>query len=96
MTGDPSPAPDDPPVPEMVRAAGVICWRPARERRRDRGSTGTDGTHRPDPDLEVLLVHRPRYDDWSWPKGKLEPGESLPECAVRETAEETGARVVLG
>ena len=45
---------------------------------------------------EVLLVHRPRYDDWSWPKGKLEPGETLPECAVRETAEETGVQVVLG
>lgn len=46
--------------------------------------------------LEVLLVHRPRYDDWSWPKGKLEPGESLPACAVRETAEETGVAVELG
>lgn len=46
--------------------------------------------------VEVLLIHRPRYDDWSWPKGKLEPGESLPECAVREVAEETGVQVVLG
>lgn len=46
--------------------------------------------------LEVLLVHRPRYDDWSWPKGKLDPGESLPACAVREVAEETGLGVVLG
>ncbi|QDB80391.1 NUDIX domain-containing protein [Georgenia sp. 311] len=46
--------------------------------------------------LEVLLVHRPRYDDWSWPKGKLEEGESLAACAVRETAEETGVAVVLG
>jgi 8-oxo-dGTP pyrophosphatase MutT (NUDIX family)/phosphohistidine phosphatase SixA len=46
--------------------------------------------------LEVLLIHRPRYDDWSWPKGKLYPGESLPECAVREVAEETGQQVVLG
>ena len=46
--------------------------------------------------LEVLLVHRPRYDDWSWPKGKLEPGETLPACAVREVAEETGVAVVLG
>lgn len=47
-------------------------------------------------ELEVLLVHRPRYDDWSWPKGKLDPGETLPECAVREVAEETGCAVVLG
>lgn len=46
--------------------------------------------------LEVLLIHRPRYDDWSWPKGKLDEGESLPACAVREVAEETGLRVVLG
>lgn len=46
--------------------------------------------------LEVLLVHRPRYRDWSWPKGKLDPGESLPACAVREVAEETGVAVVLG
>ena len=46
--------------------------------------------------LEVLLVHRPRYDDWSWPKGKLDPGESLPACAVREVAEETGHSIVLG
>lgn len=46
--------------------------------------------------LEVLLVHRPDYDDWSWPKGKLEHGETLPACAVREIAEETGVQVVLG
>ncbi|WP_240645776.1 NUDIX hydrolase [Georgenia sp. SYP-B2076] len=46
--------------------------------------------------LEVLLVHRPRYDDWSWPKGKLEDGESVIACAVREVAEETGVHVALG
>ena len=46
-------------------------------------------------DLEVLLVHRPRYDDWSFPKGKQEPGESIRTCAVREVEEETGARVIL-
>ena len=46
--------------------------------------------------LEVLLVHRPRYDDWSWPKGKLEDGESSPVAAVREVAEETGLPVRLG
>lgn len=49
-----------------------------------------------DDQLEVALVHRPRYDDWSLPKGKAEPGETLPRCAVRETVEETGFRVVLG
>ncbi|MDR1710958.1 MAG: NUDIX hydrolase [Propionibacteriaceae bacterium] len=47
-------------------------------------------------DLEVLLVHRPRYDDWSLPKGKLEAGESLPACAARETREETGVTARLG
>ena len=46
-------------------------------------------------DLQVLLVHRPRYNDWSFPKGKLESGESLCACAVREVAEETGAQVRL-
>ena len=47
--------------------------------------------------LEVLLIHRPRYDDWSWPKGKLDgPDESLPMCAVREVREETGVPVLLG
>lgn len=45
---------------------------------------------------EVLLVHRTKYDDWSLPKGKREPGEHLPVTAVRETSEETGARVTLG
>lgn len=44
---------------------------------------------------EVLLVHRPRYDDWSLPKGKRDPGEMLARCAVREVAEETGIRVRL-
>jgi 8-oxo-(d)GTP phosphatase len=46
--------------------------------------------------LEVLLVHRPRYDDWAWPKGKLEPGETLVECGAREVAEETGVHAALG
>lgn len=46
--------------------------------------------------LEVLLVHRPRYQDWSWPKGKVDPGETLPAAAVREISEETGHDVVLG
>ena len=41
-------------------------------------------------ELQLALVHRPRYDDWSFPKGKLEPGESMPHAAVREVAEETG------
>ncbi len=46
--------------------------------------------------LEVLLVHRPAYRDWSWPKGKLEGDESLPAAAVREVLEETGIQIALG
>ena len=45
--------------------------------------------------LQVLLVHRPRYDDWSVPKGKLDKGETFPAAAVREVTEETGYRVRL-
>jgi 8-oxo-dGTP diphosphatase len=54
--------------------------------------------HRPRDDrgTEVLLIHRPRYDDWSFPKGKAEQGESDEECALREVAEETGLRCELG
>ena len=44
----------------------------------------------------VLLVHRPKYDDWSFPKGKLDPGEHATTAAVREVAEETGLDVRLG
>ncbi len=46
--------------------------------------------------LQVALVHRPRYDDWSWAKGKLDSGETFPAAAARETLEETGLRVRLG
>ena len=46
--------------------------------------------------LQVLLVHRDRYDDWTFPKGKLDPGETLAVTAVREVEEETGVRIRLG
>jgi 8-oxo-dGTP diphosphatase len=46
--------------------------------------------------IETVLVHRPRYDDWSLPKGKLDPGESFEEAALREVEEETGLRCRLG
>jgi 8-oxo-dGTP pyrophosphatase MutT (NUDIX family)/phosphohistidine phosphatase SixA len=48
------------------------------------------------PGKRVLLVHRPKYDDWSFPKGKLERGEHAAAAAVREVAEETGLHVRLG
>ncbi len=50
----------------------------------------------PDGSPQVLLVHRKKYDDWSLPKGKIEPGEPLPVTAVREVLEEGGARLALG
>ncbi|MFJ8754078.1 NUDIX hydrolase [Streptomyces sp. NPDC102441] len=49
-----------------------------------------------DGGLEICLVHRPRYDDWSFPKGKLKRGETALEGALREVLEETGHRCVPG
>src|SRR6476620_8368046 len=45
---------------------------------------------------EVLLVHRPKYDDWSFPKGKQDPGEHVTATAVREVLEESGVEIRLG
>ena len=45
---------------------------------------------------EVAVVHRPRYDDWSLPKGKLDPGEGWEEAGLREVWEEIGLRCALG
>jgi 8-oxo-dGTP pyrophosphatase MutT (NUDIX family) len=47
-------------------------------------------------DFEVVLVHRRRYQDWTFPKGKAHPGESDEDCALREVEEETGLRCELG
>jgi 8-oxo-dGTP diphosphatase len=47
-------------------------------------------------DGRVAVVHRPKYDDWSFPKGKAEPGEGDEACALREMKEETGLLVELG
>jgi 8-oxo-dGTP diphosphatase len=70
---------------ETVRAAGGVVWR--------RGPGSPTG---PAGGIEVLLVHRPKYDDWSFPKGKLVAGESFLEAAVREVFEETGQRCAVG
>ncbi|MDN5795894.1 MAG: NUDIX hydrolase [Intrasporangium sp.] len=59
-------------------------------------AAGTLPWRRRDDRLEVALVHRPRYDDWSWPKGKLDADELPCVAAVRETLEETGLQVRLG
>jgi 8-oxo-dGTP diphosphatase len=45
---------------------------------------------------DVIIIHRPKYDDWTLPKGKAEAGESDEDCAVREVEEETGLRCELG
>jgi 8-oxo-dGTP diphosphatase len=64
-------------------------------------ATGEDGVVRAAGGVvvrggQLLLVHRPKYDDWTFPKGKAEPGESDQDCAVREVEEETGLRCELG
>ena len=51
---------------------------------------------RADGRIEVVLVHRPRYDDWTFPKGKLDAGETDEEAAVREVMEEASLPVSLG
>ena len=67
----------------IVYAAGAVLWRP-------------DNADAAKPNVEVALIHRPRYDDWSLPKGKVDPGETAPVAAVREVFEETGQRAILG
>jgi 8-oxo-dGTP pyrophosphatase MutT (NUDIX family)/broad specificity phosphatase PhoE len=65
---------------KLVHAAGGVLWRPG---------------HR-ESAPEIAVIHRPRYDDWSLPKGKVDPGETEPVTAVREVFEETGHHVELG
>jgi 8-oxo-dGTP diphosphatase len=67
----------------IVYAAGAVLWRP-------------DSADSAKPKLEVAVIHRPRYNDWSLPKGKVDPGETAPVAAVREVLEETGHHCVLG
>jgi 8-oxo-(d)GTP phosphatase len=69
-----------------LRAAGAVLWRPG----------DADPAAGPMADLQVAVIHRPKYDDWSFAKGKLEPGEHVLHAAVREVFEETGMRVTLG
>jgi 8-oxo-dGTP pyrophosphatase MutT (NUDIX family)/phosphohistidine phosphatase SixA len=72
---------DQPEEEIVVTAAGALPW---RLKPNDKSQ------------LEVLLIHRPRYDDWSWPKGKIDAGETIPECATREVEEEIGLKAPLG
>lgn len=73
-----------------IKAAGTVLWRPSGgDASGGSGEQGSGG-------VEVALIHRPRYDDWSFPKGKAEGGEHSLLAALRETEEETGCRCVLG
>ncbi|NLU68029.1 NUDIX hydrolase [Streptomyces sp. HNM0574] len=68
------------PVRPVVRAAGCVLWRAA---------AGAEG-------IEIALISRPKWGDWSHPKGKLDPGETFAGAAVREVFEETGMSCELG
>ena len=68
------------PASKAIRAAGAVLWRSSAD------SAGP----------QVAVIHRPRYDDWSLPKGKVDPGETEPVTAVREVHEETGYCAHLG
>jgi 8-oxo-dGTP diphosphatase len=61
-----------------------------------RAAGGVVWRRRDGDEVEVLLVHRPRYRDWTFPKGKVEDGETDEQAAVREVEEETGLRCELG
>jgi 8-oxo-dGTP pyrophosphatase MutT (NUDIX family) len=74
----------------------LVCGRRATAIELIRAAGGVVLRPAPDGGVEVALVHRPAYDDWSLPKGKLLPGERAEDAALREVEEETGLRCELG
>lgn len=80
----------------MTGAAGPGAASPPAGSRAVRAAGGVVWRPGPHGEPEVLLVHRPRYDDWSFPKGKADAGEDDRACARREVEEETGVRARLG
>ncbi|MCF3965509.1 NUDIX hydrolase [Streptomyces fuscigenes] len=82
--------PDDRSPSDTIRAGGCLLWRRAV------AGSGSDAPAGGGDAIELCLVHRPAYDDWSHPKGKLKPGESALAGALREVLEETGHYCVPG
>lgn len=74
-------------------AAGAVLWRYGTQSAQDQHIGQEAGS---EAALEVAVIHRPHYDDWSLAKGKVDPGESIPVTAHREILEETGYEVRLG
>jgi 8-oxo-dGTP diphosphatase len=72
-------------VAEAVRSTSLV-----------RAAGGVVWRSAPSGEAELLVVHRPKYDDWTFPKGKNEPDEDDIACALREVEEETGFRCTLG
>ena len=82
----------------IVEAAGGIVWRwkAGSDIANDPAIASSKSAQEQLDSIEVCIVHRPKYDDWSWPKGKLEQNETHRHAAVREIGEETGSPVKLG
>src|SRR5215831_4693917 len=75
---------------EIVAAGGLVRSASATH------AAGAVSHADPGASGKILIVHRPKYDDWSFPKGKADPGESIEQTALREVREETGidARII--
>ena len=78
-------------------AGGIVWrWKAGSDIANDPAIASSKSAQEQLDSIEVCIVHRPKYDDWSWPKGKLEQNETHRHAAVREIGEETGSPVKLG